>query len=85
MARITEIKIRQAAATPGPWYMPLHGNTIMNGTAADALEKQIPKEIDGVKKGNYGYKTGYCPNCGVIVPNNRKHCHKCGQALKCSD
>lgn len=61
------------------------------GTAVDALEKQVAKEVryeyDGYADGNPVYDVAYCPTCNVCFENGddnweKNYCPECGQKLK---
>lgn len=56
-------------------------------TAIEALEKQIPIKMKGMRavndfSGRYYTCIGTCPICGEEnIYRNSNYCHKCGQAL----
>lgn len=45
--------------------------------ACEALEKQIPKEVETIEGDEY-----HCPNCGNVKFYDDEYCVNCGQKLK---
>lgn len=50
-------------------------------TAIEALEKQIPKQVQSMEVRDEEYFDGYCPNCEKYLVSKSTHCSGCGQKL----
>lgn len=50
--------------------------------ACEALEKQVPVEVETIEGDEYHCSSVHCPRCGNMKSFGDKYCVNCGQKLK---